>query len=171
MFGIATDPSQSERLNDTRPVLVKPSLASIQSQQKLLQVEFETNPLDKKSDYRVKIVSQSLEIKYNAVSRRPTSEIVKHLSALSQPSINSWNVSNPTPNGIYKGNDRVRETWICRHRCSSRVKQVAYSTYTDVKHRSFLLMKHNIEKIKVLDIDIDIQSSFFLLPENGVYRE
>jgi len=51
------------------------------------------------------------------------------------------------------------------------VKQVAYSTYTDVKHRSFILMKHNIEKIKVLDIFIDIQSSYFLLPEDGVYRE
>ena len=54
---------------------------------------------------------------------------------------------------------------------SCRVKQVAYSTYTDVKHRSFLLMKHNLEKIKVLDIDIDIESSYLLLPENGVFRE
>ena len=32
-------------------------------------------------------------------------------------------------------------------------------------------MKHNLEKIKVLDIDIDLQSSYFLLPENGIYRE
>jgi hypothetical protein len=32
-------------------------------------------------------------------------------------------------------------------------------------------MKYNIEKIKVLDIDIDIQSSYFLLPQNGVYQE
>ncbi|CAF3386362.1 unnamed protein product [Rotaria sp. Silwood1] len=51
------------------------------------------------------------------------------------------------------------------------VKQVAYSTYTDVKHRSYILMKHNIEKIKVLDIDIDLQSSYFLLPENGIYKD
>jgi hypothetical protein len=48
---------------------------------------------------------------------------------------------------------------------------VAYSTYTDVKQRSYILMKHNIEKIKVLDIYIDIQSSYFLLPEHGVYKE
>ena len=48
---------------------------------------------------------------------------------------------------------------------------MAYSTYTDVKNRSYVLMKHNVEKIKRLDIDIDLQSSYFLLPENGVYEE
>jgi hypothetical protein len=67
VFGISTDPKQSELLNDSRPVLAQPSSSSSSNQQKLLQVEFETNPLDKKSDYRVKILSQSLEIKYNAV--------------------------------------------------------------------------------------------------------
>jgi hypothetical protein len=66
VFGIATDLKQSELSNSSRPVLAQPSSSS-SNQQKLLQVEFETNPLDKKSDYRVKVVSQSLEIKYNAV--------------------------------------------------------------------------------------------------------
>ena len=68
MFGISTNISQSELLNENRPVLVRPSGLSTSDQQKFLQIEFETNPLDKKSDYRVKVVSQSLEIKYNAVS-------------------------------------------------------------------------------------------------------
>jgi hypothetical protein len=54
---------------------------------------------------------------------------------------------------------------------SFSVKQVAYSTYTDVKHRSYNLLMHNIEKVKRLDIYIDIQSSYFLLPENGVYQQ
>jgi hypothetical protein len=67
VFGIATDLKQSELLNDSRPVLVQPSSSTLSNQQKLLQVEFETNPIDKKSDYRVKILTQSLEIKYNAV--------------------------------------------------------------------------------------------------------
>lgn len=67
VFGISTDPNQSELLNNSRPVLAKPSLSSLTNEEKLLQVEFETNPLDKKSDYRVKIITQSLEIKYNAV--------------------------------------------------------------------------------------------------------
>jgi len=68
VFGISTDSNQSELLNDSRPVLAQPSSSSSTNQEKLLQVEFETNPLDKKSDYRVKIITQSLEIKYNAVN-------------------------------------------------------------------------------------------------------
>ncbi|CAF4508473.1 unnamed protein product, partial [Rotaria socialis] len=136
VFGIATDLKQSELLNDSRSTLVKPSL-SCSNQQKLLQVELETSPLDKTADYRMKIISQSLEIKYNA----------------------------PTINKLVEcfESDTKRNL--------SGVKQIAYSTYTDVKHRSYILMKHNIEKIKVLDIYIDIQSSYFLLPENGVYED
>jgi hypothetical protein len=72
VFGIATDIKQSELLNTSRPVLVQPvSRSSSTNLQKLLQVEFETNPLDKSCDYRVKVISQSLEIKYNAV-RNPS---------------------------------------------------------------------------------------------------
>ncbi|CAF0751812.1 unnamed protein product [Rotaria sordida] len=137
VFGIATDSKQSEFLNDSRPVLARPSSLSSSHEQKLLQIEFETNPLDKESDYRIKVISESLEIKYNA----PT---INKLAEFFEP-------------------DTQRNL--------QGVKQVAYSTYTDVKQRSYLLMKHNIEKIKVLDIYIDLQSSYFLLPENGVYKD
>ncbi len=68
VFGIATDSKQSELSNESRPVLAQPPSSILSNQQKLLQIEFETNPIDKKSDYRVKILTQSLEIKYNAVS-------------------------------------------------------------------------------------------------------
>ena len=68
VVGISTDPTQSELSSKNRPVLVQPvNRLSSSNQQKLLQVEFETNPLDKSADYRIKVVSQSLEIKYNAV--------------------------------------------------------------------------------------------------------
>jgi hypothetical protein len=67
VFGIATDSKQSESSNESRPVLAQSPASTLSNQQKLLQVEFETNPIDKKSDYRVKILTQSLEIKYNAV--------------------------------------------------------------------------------------------------------
>ncbi|CAF2796909.1 unnamed protein product [Rotaria sp. Silwood2] len=139
VFGIATDLKQSDFSNDNRPVLAQPVSRSLSTsnQQKLLQVEFETNPLDKSSDYRVKVVSQSLEIKYNAQTINKLAECFEQ--------------------------DTQRNL--------QGVKQAAYSTYTDVKHRSYILMKHNVEKIKVLDIDIDLQSSYFLLPENGVYRD
>ncbi len=75
VFGISTDSNQSEFLNNSRPVLAQPSSSSLTNQEKLLQVEFETNPLDKKSDYRVKIISQSLEIKYNAVKNFSTKNL------------------------------------------------------------------------------------------------
>lgn len=71
VFGIATDLNDQELSFKSRPVLAHPVSENLSSsgrnQKKLLQIEFETNPLDKKSDYRVKVVSQSLEIKYNAV--------------------------------------------------------------------------------------------------------
>ena len=51
------------------------------------------------------------------------------------------------------------------------VKQTAYTTYIDLKHQSILLMKYNLEEVKVLDIHIDLQSSYLLLPENGIYYE
>ncbi|UJR10669.1 hypothetical protein I4U23_014864 [Adineta vaga] len=138
VVGMATGAMQTAISNENRPVLVQPvHRVSTSTEKKLLQIEFETNPLDKSGDYRVKVVSQSLEIKYNA----------------------------PTINKLAECFEQDTQ------RNLQGVKQVAYSTYTDVKHRSYILMKHNIEKIKVLDIDIDIQSSYFLLPENGVYQE
>ncbi|CAF0945953.1 unnamed protein product [Adineta ricciae] len=138
VVGMATDGLQTTTSNENRPVLVQPvHRLSSSSEQKLLQIEFETNPLDKSGDYRVKVVAQSMEAKYNA----------------------------PTINKLAECFEQDTQ------RNLQGVKQVAYSTYTDVKHRSYILMKHNVEKIKVLDIDIDLQSSYFLLPENGVFQE
>ena len=78
---------------------------------------------------------------------------------------------NKILNVIFKGKVEFQRNLIVNQYSLFSVKQVAYSTYTDVKHRSYILMKHNIEKIKVLDLDIDLASSYFLLPEQGVYRE
>ena len=67
VFGIATDSNEVHSSNKNRPVLAQPPMSALSNGQKLFQVEFETNPLDKKCDYRIRVVSQSLEIKYNAV--------------------------------------------------------------------------------------------------------
>ena len=70
VFGLAED--------SIRPVLVQPlTNRSPTKTSKLLQIEFETNPLDKKSDYRIKVISQSVEIKYNAVRKTFNSEEIK----------------------------------------------------------------------------------------------
>ncbi|CAF4025677.1 unnamed protein product, partial [Rotaria magnacalcarata] len=142
VFGITTDLKKAELSNASRPILIRPTNRLTSSnnelnQPKLLQIECETNPLDKDSDYRIKVISQSLEIKYNA----------------------------PTINKIMECFEQDT-----RHNLQG-VKKAAYTTYTDVKHQSVTLMKNNIEKIKVLDVYIDLQSSYFLLPENGVYYE
>ena len=67
VFGICTDNKQSELSNESRPILIQPPSSTVSNQEKFLQIEFETNPIDKKCDYRLKIVTQSLEIKYNSV--------------------------------------------------------------------------------------------------------
>ncbi|CAF4187784.1 unnamed protein product, partial [Rotaria sp. Silwood2] len=140
VFGIATDLKQSESSNNSHPVLIhsiiQPRSSNNQLENpKLLEVEFEINPLDRDSGYRMKVISQSLEIKYHA----------------------------PTINKIMEFFEQDTRYNL------RRVKQVAYITYTDIKHQSILFMKYNIEKTRVLDIHIDIQSSYLLLPENGVY--
>ncbi|CAF2405880.1 unnamed protein product [Rotaria sp. Silwood2] len=142
VFGIATDLKQSESSNNSHPVLIhsiiQPRSSNNQLENpKLLEVEFEINPLDRDSGYRMKVISQSLEIKYHA----------------------------PTINKIMEFFEQDTRYNL------RRVKQVAYITYTDIKHQSILFMKYNIEKTRVLDIHIDIQSSYLLLPENGVYYE
>ncbi|CAF1461892.1 unnamed protein product [Adineta ricciae] len=50
------------------------------------------------------------------------------------------------------------------------VKKKIYSMYMDIRHRMRFLFDYNIRNIKNLDIDIDLQSIYFILPENGVYR-
>jgi hypothetical protein len=67
VFGIGNDLEQSDVSNVIRPILVQPVLSSSLTNKKLLHIEFEVNPLDRTSDYRVHVVSQSLEIQYDAV--------------------------------------------------------------------------------------------------------
>ena len=52
-----------------------------------------------------------------------------------------------------------------------RIKQAALSIYTDIKHHTQFLLNENLKKIKDLDVDIDLQSIYFLLPEYRSYKE
>ena len=68
VFGIATDLKNLELSNTSRPILAQPVVPPVGTgQNSLLHIEFETNPIGLPIDYRVKVVSQSLEIKYDAV--------------------------------------------------------------------------------------------------------
>ncbi|CAF1248487.1 unnamed protein product [Rotaria sordida] len=57
-----------------------------------------------------------------------------------------------------------------RKRDLQSIKEIAYSTFNDIKYRTRFLFNHYLKNIQASDIDIDLQSSFFLLPEDGVYR-
>jgi hypothetical protein len=49
----------------------------------------------------------------------------------------------------------------------SRLKEAAYSIYTDIKNRTQFLLSENLKKIRDVDIDVDLQSIYFLLPDKG----
>ncbi|CAF4001283.1 unnamed protein product, partial [Adineta steineri] len=50
------------------------------------------------------------------------------------------------------------------------IKEVAYSTFDDVKYQSHFFFNYSLKNIQATDVDIDLQSSYFLLPENGIYQ-
>lgn len=68
ILGIARTKTNNEIGNTERPILVQPATPfQSTAENKLLRIEFETNPLNIQADYRVKVQAQSLEIKYDAV--------------------------------------------------------------------------------------------------------
>ncbi|CAF1105334.1 unnamed protein product [Rotaria sp. Silwood1] len=57
-----------------------------------------------------------------------------------------------------------------RKRDLQGIKEIAYSAFNDIKYRTHFLFNHYLKNIQASDINIDLQPSFFLVPENGVYR-
>ena len=55
---------------------------------------------------------------------------------------------------------------VCVSVCS-RIKEAAYSIYTDIKNRTQFLLSENLKKIRDVDIDMDLQSICCLLPDKG----
>jgi hypothetical protein len=51
----------------------------------------------------------------------------------------------------------------------NRIKEAAYSIYADIKNRTKFLLNENLKKIKDLDINVDLQSIYFIVPERGHY--
>ena len=42
---------------------------------------------------------------------------------------------------------------------------------SQAKERSYIFMKNNLEKIPKTEVNIDIQPSYLLIPENGFLKE
>jgi hypothetical protein len=53
----------------------------------------------------------------------------------------------------------------------NRIKEAVYSIYTDIKHQTRFLLSENLKKIKDLDANINLQSIYFLISENGYFTE
>ncbi|CAF3978777.1 unnamed protein product [Adineta steineri] len=123
-----------QQIDDNRPVLVEQRTQL--EQKNLLHIEYETNPVDKPSDNRIRIFLQSLAITYDAFT-------VNKIVDCFQP-------------------DKKRNL--------QGIKEVAYSTFDDVKYQSHFFFNYSLKNIQATDIDIDLQSSYFLLPENGIYQ-
>ncbi|CAF1436517.1 unnamed protein product [Rotaria sordida] len=133
MSGIDSELNNNENeLNLSRPILIQ----SFNQTNNLLHIEFETNPLNSKSDYRIQAKSQPLQINYHAMT-------INTLIECFLPD---------------------------RHHDLEGIKEAAYSIYTDIKHRTQFLVSENLKKIKDLDIDIDLQSIYFIVPESGFYQ-
>jgi hypothetical protein len=85
-------------------------------------------------------------------------------------STNWLNVFTLVVNVIWKGK---RNILLIKNQSLSlefSIKKTAYSIYSDIKHQTQFLLSYNFRNIKGLDIDIDLQSLYFLLPENGDNR-
>ena len=52
-----------------------------------------------------------------------------------------------------------------------KIKNAAIRTINRVKERSYMFMKNNLQNIKHMDLNIDIQPSYLFVPQNGVYAE
>ncbi|CAF4932934.1 unnamed protein product [Rotaria sp. Silwood1] len=132
MSGIDSELNNENELNLTRPLLIQ----SFNPTNNLLHIEFETNPLNTKSDYRIQAKSHPLQINYHATT-------INTLIECFLPD---------------------------RHHDLEGIKEAAYSIYTDIKHRTQFLVSENLKKIKDLDINIDLQSIYFIVPEHGFYQ-
>ncbi|CAF1433905.1 unnamed protein product, partial [Rotaria sordida] len=132
MSGIDSELNNENELNLSRPLLIQ----SFNQTNKLLHIEFETNPLNTKSDYRIQAKSLPLQINYHAMT-------INKLIECFLPD---------------------------RHHDLEGIKEAAYSIYIDIKHRTQFLVSENLKTITDLDIDIDLQSIYFIVPEHGFYQ-
>ncbi len=48
-----------------------------------------------------------------------------------------------------------------------RLKNAALKTISQAKERSILFMKNNLQNVQQMQLNIDIQPSYMIIPENG----
>uniref|UniRef100_UPI00358EE903 intermembrane lipid transfer protein VPS13A-like n=1 Tax=Myxine glutinosa TaxID=7769 RepID=UPI00358EE903 len=99
----------------------------------LLELMFETNPLDKKADQRLNIQSRPLEITYNAAT-------INGLAEFFQP-----------PENIHL----------------DQIATATKSKLEEFRERTATGLTYVIETHKVLDLSVDLQASYVIVPHGG----
>ncbi|GFT91712.1 vacuolar protein sorting-associated protein 13 [Nephila pilipes] len=109
----------------------------VENNQPLLNIFFETNPLDESCDQRLHLYTQPLEITYDAVTVNNLAEVFKppEKAALQQ------------------------------------LQATAMLKLEDLKEMSAFGLQYAIEQHKYLDLKVDAQPLFIVIPENGVLKE
>ena len=51
------------------------------------------------------------------------------------------------------------------------LKEAAYSIYTDIKQKTQFLVSESLKNIQDLDLFIDFQSIYFILPQYGSFHK
>ncbi|XP_028027252.1 vacuolar protein sorting-associated protein 13 isoform X3 [Bombyx mandarina] len=103
----------------------------------LLNVVFETNPLDGACDQRVKVSAKPLQIVYDA-----------------QTVIEIVNVFKPPTEST----------------ALTTLQAVAENKLSDLKEKSTLGMQYAVHHHTFIDLDIDIASSYIIVPQTGKYQ-
>ena len=52
-----------------------------------------------------------------------------------------------------------------------RLKDAALKTISKAKDRSLLFMKNNLQNIQQMEVNVQIEPSLVVIPENGFYKE
>ena len=67
MVGINSELDKENQFNYSRPILIEPFNKNQLKINEILHIQYESNPIDSKSDYRIYAKSQPLQINYHAV--------------------------------------------------------------------------------------------------------
>lgn len=102
----------------------------------LLDVVFETNPLESNCGQKIKVAARPLELIYDAQT------IIKIVEVFKPPSESS---------------------------ALSQLQAAAESKLSNLKEKSALGLQYAVSQHSIVNIDIDIASSYIIFPHNGIY--
>lgn len=133
------------------PILIEPHAPD----HKFLEFCFETNPIDKLCNKRFVLKSKGLRITYHAMT-------INNIVYFFRSSETAKQKKYPL---LYLRDFKYSILF------SFRIKSAAIKTINQVKERSYMFMKNNLQNIQYMDLNIDIEPSYLIMPQNGEFNE